>query len=273
MLDTYFSVQGYDVVTAASGKQAVKACQDSTPDLALLDIQLPDFNGYEIAARLKAEPSTQKIPLIFLTEKRDRVDRLTGLELGVIDYITKPFDMQELRLRVRNVLRQVERRPAPSHPITGLPEGMPVDKQLEKLLKPEGPWALLVLSFTGLKGYRRRYGIVAGDDALRGVSLSLRTSVADKDDDHKDDFVGHLGPEDLVVVTTGKRVKSLKKRLVDEICAAIPYYYPQKEREKRTKGRRARLELKIGQLSQAKDVTYDTTEALRTALLKTRQTA
>ena len=62
MLDTYFSVQGYDVVTAASGKQAVKACQDSTPDLALLDIQLPDFNGYEIAARLKAEPSTQNPP-------------------------------------------------------------------------------------------------------------------------------------------------------------------------------------------------------------------
>ena len=105
MLNAYFGVQGYDVHTVNWGEDGVRACQSTHPDLVILDIRLPDIDGYEVARRMRNDRRTQDIPIIFLTEKRDRADRLQGLELGADDYITKPFDVQELRLRVRNALR------------------------------------------------------------------------------------------------------------------------------------------------------------------------
>ncbi len=76
--------------------------------MVILDIRLPDIDGYEVARRLRDNRRTADIPIIFLTEKRDRSERLQGLELGADDYITKPFDVQELRLRIRNALRRAE---------------------------------------------------------------------------------------------------------------------------------------------------------------------
>ena len=106
MLDAYFRVQNYDVLTAAWGRDAVKIGAEETLNLIMLDIRLPDINGYEVCRQLRTQRKTQDVPIIFLTEKRDRVDRLQGLELGVVDYITKPFDIQELRLRVRNAINR-----------------------------------------------------------------------------------------------------------------------------------------------------------------------
>jgi len=82
------------------GEDGVRACQTSRPDIVILDIRLPDIDGYEVARRLRSNRRTADIPIIFLTEKRDRSERLQGSwNLGADDYITKPFDVQELRLR------------------------------------------------------------------------------------------------------------------------------------------------------------------------------
>lgn len=91
MLNAYFRVQGYEVFTVNWGEDGVRACQTVSPDLVVLDIRLPDIDGYEVARRLRTDRRTQDVPIIFLTEKRDRADRLHGLELGADDYITKPF--------------------------------------------------------------------------------------------------------------------------------------------------------------------------------------
>jgi DNA-binding response OmpR family regulator len=106
MLNAYFRVQGYEIFTVNWGEDGVRACQSSRPDIVILDIRLPDIDGYEVARRLRSDRRTADIPIIFLTEKRDRSERLQGLELGADDYITKPFDVQELRLRIRNALRR-----------------------------------------------------------------------------------------------------------------------------------------------------------------------
>ncbi|RMF35375.1 MAG: DNA-binding response regulator, partial [Chloroflexi bacterium] len=102
MLTAYFEAQGYEVLSAAWGEDALRMTQEVVPDLVVLDIRLPDIDGYEVCRRLRSHRRTEHIPIIFLTERRERIDRLTGLELGAVDYITKPFDIQELRLRVRN---------------------------------------------------------------------------------------------------------------------------------------------------------------------------
>lgn len=134
MRNAYFRVQGYDVLTAAWGEDAVRISQENTPHIVLLDIRLPDIDGYEVCRRIRSQRRTESLPIIFLTERRDRIDKLQGLELGVVDCITKPFDIQELRLRVRNALRRASLESL-VNPVTGLPEGKLVDEQLDKLLR------------------------------------------------------------------------------------------------------------------------------------------
>ena len=84
MLNAYFRVQNYEVMTAAWGKDAVQISSEHTIDLIVLDIRLPDIDGYEVCRQLRTQRRTQDTPIIFLTEKRDRVDKLQGLELGVV---------------------------------------------------------------------------------------------------------------------------------------------------------------------------------------------
>ncbi len=140
MLNAYFRVQGYEVLTVNWGEDGVRAAETSRPDLIILDIRLPDIDGYEVAKRVRAKRNTREIPIIFLTEKRSRQDRLMGLEIGGDDYITKPFDVQELRLRVRNALRR-NNQGTLTNPVTSLPEGPLVDERLGELLQ-EKDWAI-----------------------------------------------------------------------------------------------------------------------------------
>src|SRR5690606_40443542 len=142
MLNTYFRVQDYDVLTAAWGSEALRISQEQPVSLIMLDIRLPDIDGYEICRQLRSNRMTQDTPIIFLTEKRDRVDRLQGLELGVVDYITKPFDIQELRLRVRNAINKAKRETL-VNAVTELPEGASVIERIEKLFTSEEKWAVL----------------------------------------------------------------------------------------------------------------------------------
>ena len=87
MLSAYFRVQNYDVATAAWGQEAVRLSQEQPFDLIVLDIRLPDIDGYEVCRQVRARRQTQDMPIIFLTERSERANKLLGLELGVVDYI------------------------------------------------------------------------------------------------------------------------------------------------------------------------------------------
>src|ERR1041384_5033090 len=131
MLNAYFRVQGYEVFTVNWGEDGVRAAQTV----------LPDIDGYEVARRVRSDRRTSDIPIIFLTEKRERIDRLQGFEVGADDYITKPFDVQELRLRVRNALKRVSQGSL-TNPVSGLPEGPLVEERLSDVIHKSG-WSLL----------------------------------------------------------------------------------------------------------------------------------
>jgi two-component system phosphate regulon response regulator PhoB len=108
---------GHEPVLAATGKEGLELCRRQRPDLVILDVMLPDISGTEICSKLKADPSTRAVPIIMLSARGDEVDRVVGLELGADDYLTKPFSVRELLLRVRAVLRR------PALPAPSLPKG------------------------------------------------------------------------------------------------------------------------------------------------------
>jgi len=106
MLSIYFRGRGAEVHCASRGDEVLELCSRGQYDLIILDIMLPDINGYSVCIRLRKDPRTSQVPIIFLTQKDARSDRLAGFELGADDYITKPFDIEELYLRVQGVLRR-----------------------------------------------------------------------------------------------------------------------------------------------------------------------
>lgn len=106
MLDIYFRGQGFTVDVAHKGHDALAATRKQLPNLIILDINLPDMSGYDVCRDLRTTTRTSHIPIIFLTQKDERSDKIAGLELGADDYITKPFHVRELLARAKAVLRR-----------------------------------------------------------------------------------------------------------------------------------------------------------------------
>ncbi len=227
MLSAYFHIQGYAVKTAYGGEEALAACRSERPDLIILDIRLPDIDGYEVARRLRSNRRSGDIPIIFLTEKRGRADRLQGLELGADDYITKPFDIQELRLRVRNALRRTSHGSL-TNPVTNLPEGPLVDERLAELLGNQG-WAILKVELENLEYFRDTYGFVASDDVVRAVSLMIQTVV--RDIGNPSDFLGQYSQAGFILTTSAEAMKALAERIQARLEQVLDYFYPLKDRE------------------------------------------
>ena len=243
MLNAYFRVQGYDVFTVNWGEDGVRAAQTVLPDLMILDIRLPDIDGYEVARRVRSDRRTNEIPIIFLTEKRERIDRLQGFEVGADDYITKPFDVQELRLRVRNALKRVSQESL-TNPVSGLPEGPLVEERLSDVIHKSG-WALVHICISHLDAFREAYGFVASDDVLRAISLMIHNTM--KENGSSDDFLGHISPTDFVVVLAPADLPAFQERIRSRLEQSLDYFYPIKDREQAAK-RPDRLAIRISEV-------------------------
>jgi DNA-binding response OmpR family regulator len=243
MLNAYFRVQGYEVFTVNWGEDGVRAAQTVLPDLVILDIRLPDIDGYEVARRVRSDRRTHEIPIIFLTEKRERIDRLQGFEVGADDYITKPFDVQELRLRVRNALKRMSQGSL-TNPVSGLPEGPLVEERLSEVIHKSG-WALLHISINHLEAFREAYGFVASDDVLRAISLMIHNTM--KETGSTEDFLGHLSPTDFAVVVSPSNLETFQERIRSRLEQSLDYFYPIKDREQASK-RQDRLAIQISEV-------------------------
>lgn len=215
----YFSDEGYTVHHAASGQEALDLLHTEPIELALLDIRLPDFDGYEVVNRMRQNPKTAQMPVILLTERRDRSYRLQGLELGVVDYITKPFDLDELRLRVRNALARGQMRNT-ANPITELPQPVITDQELQRSVVSDQPWAVVQLTLDGLEAY----GFIAKNDVIRAVAVMLRSSLRDLN--LSESFAGHLQDHELVIITTPVRGAAIRERLGQRIRESIRQFLP-----------------------------------------------
>jgi len=219
MLRIYFASLGYDVDVALRGSEALEKTRQVLPHLIVLDIMLPDIDGYEVCRTLRKSTRTSHIPVIFLTQKDDRSDRLQGLELGADDYITKPFDIEELKLRVQGAIRRSERE-ALTDPRSGLPAGRLIEEQLRQIIR-QTDWAYMDLRINHFDQFKEVYGFVAGDEVLRFAAM-LIGEVIDQDG-LATDFIGHPGGDNYIIITTlevAQKIRPhLKRRFAEEVLA------------------------------------------------------
>jgi diguanylate cyclase (GGDEF)-like protein len=221
MLKIYFSGLGYDVDVAPRGSEALEKTRQVLPHLIVLDIMLPDIDGYEVCRTLRTSTRTSHIPVIFLTQKDERSDKLQGLELGADDYITKPFDIEELKLRVQGAIRRAERE-ALTDPRSGLPAGRLIEEQLRQFIRQEG-WAYMDIRVNHFDKFNDVYGFVAGDDALRFASMLLSEVVDEIGTPN--DFIGHAGGANFVVITTEGAAEKIRQRLKERFAEEILSHY------------------------------------------------
>lgn len=217
MLRIYFTGQEYQVEVANRGADALRLCQKQIPDLVVLDIMLPDMDGYTICRELRTTTRTSHIPIIFLTQKDERSDRIAGLELGADDYITKPFDIEELKLRVKSAIR-IHQRMNMTDPRTGLPSSRLIEDQLRTLMRSDG-WTLLLVGIDHLAPFNDTYGFVASGEVLRFTALLLNGVVDELGT--LNDFIGHASSDTFVIITMEKNVttlvEQLRKRFNEEV--------------------------------------------------------
>lgn len=202
---------GYEVECAEDGLEALKAVEARTPDLILLDLMMPNMDGYEVCKRLKSDYQTNHIPVIMVTAKADLENKLQGFEEGANDYIAKPFALTELLVRVRNVLQwsQLQRQ---ANPLTGLPGNIAIERELERRLEGEGRFVFMYVDIDHFKPFNDYYGYRRGDDAIRLTAEILVESVKRFGDG--DDFIGHVGGDDFVMITTPEKCDSISQSVV-----------------------------------------------------------
>ncbi len=195
---------GYHLFFATNGKDALRIAAESLPDLVLLDVIMPEMDGYEVCRALKADPSLRNIPIIFITAMNQQEDEAIGLELGAVDYITKPFNPTIVRLRIRNQIelkRQRDLLARLSHldGLTGIPNRRALDDIMEREwrrgTRSLKPLSLLMLDIDHFKAYNDRCGHLAGDDCLRTVAQTLKSPLG-----RAADIVGRYGGEEFLAI-------------------------------------------------------------------------
>jgi DNA-binding response OmpR family regulator len=272
LLKIYFTSQGYEVLTAMRGQIALEICRKTPPNLALLDVNLPDMEGYEIGKSLRHSARTRHIPIIFLTARGEKQDRLKGLgEVQAEYYIVKPFDIEEVHTIVKGALDRARQKNL-AHPVTNLPTAELINDQYRQMLSSTG-WAMAQAHINGFETFTQTYGAVVGEDVLKFTALLLNEVVNELGG--SDDFIGQMvvGP-DFVVTSTPEHLRAICERLRDRFDAEIGLHYNYKDRlaggimitdEQGIQRRVPLMSLSIGVLSSEDGPFYDIRELSETA--------
>ncbi len=196
--------KGYRCIEATNGEQAIEAASESNPDVILLDIQMPDMDGYDVCRRLKAASRTAHIPIVFLTARyRDHGEIARGLEVGAYDYVTKPFNTGELTARIGVMMRirraeDEARQASLTDSLTGLHNRRFLHQRLEEELSRSErhgvPLACVMMDLDHFKKINDSHGHAVGDKVLCEIAAILRRHI------RKSDIAVRYGGEEFVIV-------------------------------------------------------------------------
>jgi diguanylate cyclase (GGDEF)-like protein len=197
------SQRAIEITSAPDGASGLECARNHPPDLILLDVDMPDLNGFEVCRQLKFDPRTRDVPIIFLTGAASTEQKILGLELGAVDYVTKPFDPAELRARVRSSLRtkylmDLLARKAQIDGLTGLWNRQYFDRRLSDELslaiRHARPLACLLADIDHFKSCNDRFGHSFGDEVIRRVAMCLAEAA------RAEDVVCRYGGEEFAII-------------------------------------------------------------------------
>jgi len=192
----------YDIIFATSGPDAIALMEPKAlPDLILLDIMMPDMDGYEVCRILKSDELTAKIPIIFITSKDDEEDEIKGFELGAVDYVTKPFSIPVVKARVQTHVelkqqREILENLSSIDGLTGVPNRRNFDEFLDRnwhfCMRAGKAISLIMIDIDHFKTYNDQYGHLEGDECLKQVAAIMKNCIT-----RDTDIVARYGGEEF----------------------------------------------------------------------------
>ncbi len=224
---TVLRAAGLTVREAANGLACLSEAKRFQPDLFLLDIMMPDLDGFQTAEHLKADPATGLTPIIFLSARGETSDKVEAFRLGAEDYIVKPFVAAELVARVQKALERSDRELGAS-PTTQLPGGDAIQAEMELRLTDAGA-AFCYLDLDNLKAYNDYYSYAKADSIIRQTGNLIRDVV--RRHGSPGDFIGHIAGDDFVFITTAAHVDAMCTALCDAFDRLVPLYYDKADRD------------------------------------------
>jgi len=219
----------YEVIEACDGEEALEKVRKERPSLVILDYKMPKKSGLDVCRELREDPLNLHLPIIMLTGKGELQDKVEGLEAGVDDYIVKPFEPEELLARVRMVLRR-SKRDLDANPLTRLPGNVSIMNELQKRLDSKDKFAVLYLDLDKFKAYNDYYGFERGDNLIREVSRIIIETT--RENGYEDDFVGHIGGDDFVVITRPDKAEIIAQDIIKRFDEKAPLFYDEEDRRK-----------------------------------------
>ena len=221
LLEALLRSEGYDVAWAPDGRTGIDRALALDPHVILCDVMMPGLNGMEVCRVLRSHPKTRYTCVILVTAKASPSDKVEGLRAGADDFVTKPFDPDELLERVRTALRR-SRELSGLNPLTRLPGNEEIARALEQRLEQDEPFALMHVDIDNFKAFNDYYGLLRGDVAINALAGCLRRLV---DEARGMPFIGHSGGDDMVVIVDSAEAEPLVKKLLEswDECARDLY--------------------------------------------------
>lgn len=241
MIRDILTREGYEVYSAYSGEEGLDMVPKIKPALIILDIVMPGMSGFDVCRILRADESNNLTPIIMITSQVSEDDKLIGLELGADDYIIKPFNSRELVSRVRNTLIRIERNRY-ANPLTGLSGNIEIQSELNYRLANKYKIAVIYCDLDNFKAFNDVYGFAKGDSAIKLTADIIRDAV--QYEGNRDDFIGHIGGDDFVIITTWDKCENICKMIIEDFDKKILFLYNKDDREKgfiTTKNRRGQI--------------------------------
>jgi diguanylate cyclase (GGDEF)-like protein len=228
VLEITLSEENYEILKASDGEEALCIIKSKPLDLVLLDYNIPRMNGRQVCLEVKKDLLLSHLPIIMVTGKGELDDKIGGINAGADDYIVKPFEPKELLARIRMILRRTQ-RDLEANPLTRLPGNISILNELSKRLESKGLFAVCYLDLDKFKTYNDTYGFEHGDDVIRETARILLRAI--EECGNPDDFVGHIGGDDFVVVTSTQASEKVCQRIIDDFEKTVPSFYNETDRK------------------------------------------
>ncbi len=213
---------GYDVTTAATGQEGLRLAQHQPFDMILLDVLLPDIDGWSVLRQLKERNQTATTPTMLLSALNHPREKVRGLQLGADDYMTKPFDWNELLARISASLRRRELEGS-ANPSTMLPGNKAIERAIMARVEAGVPFAVAYCDLDNFKAYNDFYGFLKGDAIIHQTARIIVMAVEQLG--AQGDFVGHIGGDDFVFITEPDRVVAVCEAIITEFDRLSPLFY------------------------------------------------
>lgn len=223
----------YHIVTAKNSKELFRQVNKNQIDMLILETSLPDGDGFEICRKLKENPETAELPVVFLTSLDQVAAEERGFTSGAVEYIVKPFNAPTVKARIKNQLKlssaiaelqKLNRLALDANPNTGLPGNTCIHCELQRLVDSDNrDSAVIYADLDHFKIYNDCYGFAKGDEVITFTANVIR--VALQSQGCGDAFLGHIGGDDFVLILPSEKLMPVAEEIIDRIERGIAEFY------------------------------------------------